>query len=111
MDTNTTATSTVPPVDWKAVHQLDWSVPVMILGFVAGCAFFGAVVGLIGLFATLWLVWTGIFLAQYGIGAIFINPFYILGNAFLLAVVSWIFLTVFCEVTQAPTRIWRKLTR
>lgn len=111
MDANTTATTTVPPVDWHALHNLDWSVPVYLMGFFVTMFFFGAMVGAIGLFCSLWLVWIGIMLMQFGFHALFINPFYIVLNAMLLAGVSWLILTVFGAVTQAPTKLYRHFTK
>lgn len=110
---NTTATTeaTVPPVDWKAMHELDWNVPLIMLGIFAGFYFFGVLCSLVGLFCSLWIVWGGVMLAQYGVGAIFVNPIYIAGTAFVLAAITWVILVGLFEVTMAPSRIWKHFTR
>lgn len=106
-----TVSSEVTPIDWNAIQQLDMTAPLMLVGVCAVFFVFGVLRSVFNLFVSLLIVWTVGMLYQFGIGAIFINPFFIIGRALVMTVISWIILVGFCEVTQAPTRIYRKLTR
>lgn len=107
----TTEAPQVPPVNWKALDGIDWSVPFIMIGIFFAFMAFGMLMGTVGFFGALWIVWTGILVWNYGIAAVFVNPLYILGSAFIMAGISWILLVGFNEVTQAPARIWRHFTR
>lgn len=107
----TTEAPQVPPVDWKALDGIDWTVPFIMIGIYFAFMAFGMLAGTVGFFGALWVVWTGILLWNYGLAAIFVNPGYIVGVALILASISWLFLVGFSEVTQAPVRIWRHFTR
>lgn len=115
MDTDqtvaTTETAQVPPVDWKALDGIDWSVPFIMIGIYLGFYCFGMLMGALGFFSALWAVWTGFMLFNYGLGSLLVNPLWIIGRAFIMACITWLVIKGFDLVTQTPVRMFRHFTR
>jgi hypothetical protein len=106
-----TTSDQVTPIDWQAVSEIDPTAIWMLGGIMVAFFLFGVLRSIFNFFVSLWIVWTIGMLYQFGIGAIFVNPFFIIGRSFIMAGISWVILVGFMEFTQAPTRIYRKMTR
>lgn len=106
-----TETPQVPPVNWKALDGIDWSVPLIFVGIYFGFYLFGMMMAMVGFFCSLWAVWTGFMLYNYGVGSILVNPGWILGRAFVLAGITWLVVKAFSLVTQTPVKVFRHFTR
>lgn len=112
METNATIeVKSVPEIDWNAMSNLDWSAAYYLFYLAIGFWLFGILCSIVGFFCGLWIVWIVIFLVGKGIGALFINPFYCILAPLVPTVISWVLLVGFAEITQAPTRVYRKMTR
>lgn len=108
---NTTASTEVPAFNWKALDGADWSVIPEFALFLFGLYMFGMMIGAMGLFMALWLGFSIVMLMHFGIGALFVNPGYILGLALFAATIAYICLKGFGAVATFPTKLYRHFTR
>lgn len=109
--TSTIEVQPVPEFNWDKFDHIDWSGAYYIAMIVGGIWLFGIVCGLVGFFGGLWIFWILVLLFTKGFASILVNPLYCIFAPLVPTVISWVLLVGFSEVTMAPTRIYRKMTR